>query len=100
MVPGKDQASVHELRCKVMNPRPAAKESEVAERLESWVGYAMILKRIDTATDKLPGQYVLSALQMRLTDWAKHRVDLNCSKTEEPTTQGVIGMVRAHAHIQ
>ena len=48
------QTSVHKLRCKGMNPRPADKASEVAERLESWVGDAMRLKRIGRVTEQLP----------------------------------------------
>ena len=51
-----NQPSVHELRCNAMNPRPADNESEVAERIKSWVGDAMRLKRIGKATGKLPEQ--------------------------------------------
>ena len=94
-----NQTSVHELRCKVMSPTPADNESEVSERIERWVGDVMRLKRVDRATEQLPDQYVLSALRKILTGRTKERVDLKCSRKEEPTMQDVLAMVRTHAHI-
>ena len=57
----RSQTSVHEFRGQVMNPEPATKEAEVAERIEAWVADVMRLKRIGKATYSLPAGYFLSA---------------------------------------
>ena len=83
-----NQASVHEFRGKAMNPDPATKESEIAERIEEWVADIMMLKRIDKATEKLPDGYFLSALRRILCGkikeaWiscALRRRNLQCRK--------------------
>ena len=46
-----------------MNPEPAAKDTEVAERIEAWAANVMHLKRIDKATASLPDGYFRSALR-------------------------------------
>ena len=71
-----NQTSVHEFRGKVMNPEPATKETEVAERIEAWVADVMRLKRIDKATASLPDGYALSALRRILCGRIKESVDL------------------------
>ena len=54
-----NQTSIHEFRGKVMNPEPATKELEVAERIEAWVADVMRLKRIDKAPELMPDGYFL-----------------------------------------
>ena len=50
---------VHELGCRVTSPTPADNESEVSERIESWVGYTMRLKSIVTGEWTAIGPAVL-----------------------------------------
>ena len=95
-----NQTSVHEFRGQVMNPEPATKEAEVAERIETWVANVMHLKRIDKATATLPDGYFLSVLRRILCGRIKEHVDLMCSQRTEPSMQDVLGMVRTYAHIQ
>ena len=57
-----NQASVHELRIKVMNPATSTEEAEVAEKIESWQADVMRLKRIDKATDIFAGPILLVGL--------------------------------------
>ena len=56
-----NKSLVHGFRGKVMNPEPATKENEVAERIEEWVADVMRLKIIDKATNNMPDGYFLSA---------------------------------------
>ena len=83
-----------------MNPEPATKENEVAERIEAWVADVMRLKRIDRATNDMPDGYVLSALRRILCGRIKESVDLLCSERIEPSLEEVLGRVRKYANLR
>ena len=95
-----NQASVHELRIKVMNPTPAIKEAEVAEKIDNWQADVMRLKRIGKATEALPDEYFLSALRRILCGRIKESVDLLCSSRKEPAMQDVLATVRKYSNLQ
>ena len=95
-----NQTSIHEFRGKVMNPEPATKELEVAERIEAWVADVMRLKRIDKATELMPDGYFLSALRRILCGRKKESVDPLCSQREDPTLEEVLGRVRKYSNLR
>ena len=83
-----------------MNPEPANKETEIADRIGAWVADVMRLIMTDKAAASLPAGYFLSALMLILCGRLNESVDLMCSQRLEPTMQDVIGMVRKCANIQ
>ena len=59
-----------------MRPNPAAKEDEVADRIEEWRAKYMKLQLMDTKFEDFPQEWAVSSLRGILVGRIKEHVDL------------------------